>query len=438
MFENMLLVLILCCSVLGVPVESESATTAKAAESNTANEALNRSLDKEGNIIYASANAKQSPPATEKEKKKEKTAKKSEHKHSYKPLIETSIIPAQYHMETMKISDGYTEEKSQETTISLLECPDCHLDASNLTDEDRIAHLMEHHLQTTTEQAPLEETGQEPAQDPSDGEVPAEAPVLLQKTVCTLCNQEIAENDVQNHFSAHIADGYYQQKEKTVDGVPDVVVHDPVYQQKRVTDVPGKKVEHVTEYECENCHKKISVADYDKKYNAKTEDKVTTLTLSAKERIANVTIPDFSVSWYWDSQHNDFPLGLCTWYATGVLNQLYGDVCTEGFTNMGYSSVLAQNVINRYPDLFEYGPPGSVPKPGAVFSTSGQPAYMSQFHTGIVVDVQGDVVTIFDGNYNNKGDTWDEAVNPNEYSLRDFTVQEMYDNFKCYYANPID
>ena len=114
--------------------------------------------------------------------------------------------------------------------------------------------------------------------------------------------------------------------------------------------------------------------------------------------------------------------GQCTWFAWGRFYELYG--YDPGFTGNGWDCV--DQLIAAHPDLFERS---LSPKPGSVFSGIGVN------HVGIVIAVDGDYVTIQEGNLDGKTNTFQDAK-------KDWhTVTYTLNQFSSYYrgvvfANP--
>lgn len=88
--------------------------------------------------------------------------------------------------------------------------------------------------------------------------------------------------------------------------------------------------------------------------------------------------------------------GQCTWFAWGRFYELYG--YDPGFTGNGWNCV--DQLVAAHPDLFERS---LSPKPGSVFSGIGVN------HVGIVIAVDGDYVTIQEGNLDGKTNTFQDA-----------------------------
>ena len=88
--------------------------------------------------------------------------------------------------------------------------------------------------------------------------------------------------------------------------------------------------------------------------------------------------------------------GQCTWFAWGRFYELYG--YDPGFTGNGWDCV--DELLKAHPDKFERS---TTPKAGAVFSGIGK------IHVGIVLKVDGNNITIQDGNYDGITNTFEDA-----------------------------
>lgn len=83
-------------------------------------------------------------------------------------------------------------------------------------------------------------------------------------------------------------------------------------------------------------------------------------------------------------------VGQCTWFAWGLFYDIYG--YSPGF--LGDGGVCADQLLENHPDKFELA---SHPIPGAVFSSRNTGSDCG--HVGIVLDVDGDNITIAEGNW---------------------------------------
>ena len=113
--------------------------------------------------------------------------------------------------------------------------------------------------------------------------------------------------------------------------------------------------------------------------------------------------PDFTNSEAWRHPYNGYQYGQCTWFAAGRFYEIYG-LDPNG---MGDGYQWVDNIVNKYGDQFEKT---TTPVTGSIFS--GDAAHN---HVGIVIDVQGDQITIQEGNLNpgngNYGtDPWEWAI----------------------------
>ena len=110
------------------------------------------------------------------------------------------------------------------------------------------------------------------------------------------------------------------------------------------------------------------------------------------------TDPNFNNMEAWITKNPYAPTyyGQCTWFAWGRFYELYG--YDPGFTGNGWNCV--DQLVAAHPDLFERS---LSPKPGSVFSGIGVN------HVGIVIAVDGDYVTIQEGNLDGKTNTFQDA-----------------------------
>lgn len=123
-------------------------------------------------------------------------------------------------------------------------------------------------------------------------------------------------------------------------------------------------------------------------------------------------------------------MGQCTWFAWSRFYEIYG--YSPGF--LGDGAICAQQLLQNHPDKFKRGEVGSIPKAGAVFSTSGKGT--NKNHVGIVIAVDGQTVTIQDCNYDGVSNPWEVAIK--DWRTRQLTVSQMEKEFGAYYANPIE
>ena len=111
------------------------------------------------------------------------------------------------------------------------------------------------------------------------------------------------------------------------------------------------------------------------------------------------TNPNFNNMEAWITKNPYAKTGLygqCTWFAWGRFYELYG--YDPGFTGNGWDCV--DQLVKAHPDKFERS---SMPKAGAVFSGIGKN------HVGIVLKVDGNNITIQDGNYDGITNTFEDA-----------------------------
>ena len=111
------------------------------------------------------------------------------------------------------------------------------------------------------------------------------------------------------------------------------------------------------------------------------------------------TNPNFNNMEAWITKNPYAKAGLygqCTWFAWGRFYELYG--YDPGFTRNGWDCV--DELLKSHPDKFERS---TTPKAGAVFSGIGKN------HVGIVLKVDGNNITIQDGNYDGITNTFEDA-----------------------------
>lgn len=118
--------------------------------------------------------------------------------------------------------------------------------------------------------------------------------------------------------------------------------------------------------------------------------------------------------------------GQCTWFAWGRFYEIYG--YSPGFTGNGVA--CAQQLVNAHPDKFIMS---TEPKAGAVFSSPGPVAPYG--HVGIVTAVNGDNVTIQEGNLDGVTNTWEAAQKDwQEVTYSKSVLRTVYPGIK--FANP--
>lgn len=127
--------------------------------------------------------------------------------------------------------------------------------------------------------------------------------------------------------------------------------------------------------------------------------------------------PDFSNNDAWRFQNPYHPnfTGQCTWFAWGRFYEIYG--YSPGFTGNGDTCV--QELLSAHPDKFKFS---TSPAPGAVFSSPSP-------HVGIVINVEGDTITVQEGNINGKTDSFEVAIT--DWHTKTYTMS----SFKSIYGN---
>lgn len=118
--------------------------------------------------------------------------------------------------------------------------------------------------------------------------------------------------------------------------------------------------------------------------------------------------------------------GQCTWFAWGRVYQIHG--FAPNASGNGYE--FARQLYTKHPDKFRYS---KTPAPGAVFSTEAGGGYN---HVGIVLDVQGDMVTIQEGNLDGVNNTFVDAQR--DWQEITISLSELHSRYGgVYFAVPI-
>jgi len=140
--------------------------------------------------------------------------------------------------------------------------------------------------------------------------------------------------------------------------------------------------------------------------------------------------PDFTNSAAWVTENPYAQSGLygqCTWYAWGKFYEIYG--YSPGFTGNGRDCV--SQLLAAHPDKFTSS---STPVAGSVFSNSGSGTVYG--HVGMVLAVDGDNITITEGNLNGKTDSF--AVAQTDWVTHTVNRQQWEASHAyTYYANPV-
>ena len=115
--------------------------------------------------------------------------------------------------------------------------------------------------------------------------------------------------------------------------------------------------------------------------------------------------------------------GQCTWFAWGRFYEIYG--YSPGFVGAG--DTCAHELLVAHPDKFEQG---DTPVPGSVFSADS-----AHLHVGIGVGVDGDVITVQEGNLDGPNNPWEEAIH--DWHTTTYTLDQMRQYYgNVTYANP--
>ena len=121
--------------------------------------------------------------------------------------------------------------------------------------------------------------------------------------------------------------------------------------------------------------------------------------------------------------------GQCTWFSWGKFYETYG--YSPGFTGDGCNCV--DQLIRAHGDKFYKS---DTPVAGSVFSVlarSGHP----HGHTGMIIAVNGDTITVQDGNYNGTSDSF--AVAQRDWGTYQINLNEWKSRYSngVVFANPI-
>lgn len=135
--------------------------------------------------------------------------------------------------------------------------------------------------------------------------------------------------------------------------------------------------------------------------------------------------PNFNNMEAWITKNPYAPTyyGQCTWFAWGRFYELYG--YDPGFRGNGWDCV--NELVAAHPDKFERS---LSPKAGSVFSGIGVN------HVGIVIAVEGDYVTIQEGNIDGKTNTFQDAKT--DWHTVTYTLNQLRSYYRgVVFANPI-
>lgn len=136
--------------------------------------------------------------------------------------------------------------------------------------------------------------------------------------------------------------------------------------------------------------------------------------------------PDFSSIDAWKAPSNPYAptyYGQCTWFAWGRFYEIYG--YDPGFRGNGYQCV--GQLLQAHPDKFEFS---TTPKAGAVGSSDA-----AHNHVWIVLAVDGDRVTVQEGNLDGVSNTWADAIL--DWQTTVYTIDGLRATYgNVTYANP--
>lgn len=129
--------------------------------------------------------------------------------------------------------------------------------------------------------------------------------------------------------------------------------------------------------------------------------------------------PDFTNKDAWQTKNPYAPdlYGQCTWFAWGRFYEVYG--YDPGFTGAGYQCV--DQLLKAHGDKFKYS---TIPKAGAIGSSDS-----SHNHVWFVQSVDGNNVTIQEGNLDAQTNDWDTAIKDwHTVTLTIATLRSYYGN----------
>ncbi len=135
--------------------------------------------------------------------------------------------------------------------------------------------------------------------------------------------------------------------------------------------------------------------------------------------------PDFNNAEAWRNPNNAYPYGQCTWFAGGRLYEVYG----IRDNTLGNGGQWVGNLCARYPDKFTMS---TEPVPGAIFSAMNPSPWG---HVGFVKAVNGNEITIQEGNLDGITNVWEDAIRDwQEVTYTLPTIRSIYAGLT--FANP--
>lgn len=135
--------------------------------------------------------------------------------------------------------------------------------------------------------------------------------------------------------------------------------------------------------------------------------------------------PDFNNAEAWRNPNNAYPYGQCTWFAGGRLYEVYG----IRDNTLGNGGQWVGNLCARYPDKFTMS---TDPVPGAIFSAMNPSPWG---HVGFVKAVNGNEITIQEGNLDGITNVWEDAIRDwQEVTYTLPTIRSIYAGLT--FANP--
>lgn len=195
---------------------------------------------------------------------------------------------------------------------------------------------------------------------------------------------------------------------------------------EEVTGKASEKEEKEKEKEKKEDKDKDKEKDKDKDSSSKSNSQGNDGSFTLNEDELN-SDPDFTVSEQWQAPSNPYAppyIGQCTWFAWGKFYAVYG--FSPGFTGNGYECV--DQLVATHPDKFEKS---DTPVVGSVFSWVN--------HVGLVTKVDGENISIQDGNILGGPRTFSNLPTGQTVTWRNYTMtlSEMRGNAGLTFANPI-
>lgn len=157
--------------------------------------------------------------------------------------------------------------------------------------------------------------------------------------------------------------------------------------------------------------------------------------VNANKLIQKKSVPDPNNKEIWlDNRYAQMGLiGQCTWFVHGRVQELYGIDPVFG----GHGKEVVTDLVNAHSNMFY---DSTTPVDGAIFSTVNDKG--DSGHTGIILAVDGNLITYQDGNYDGYNNTFEDFFNPAnpDWGTYTVTVEEFKQlmGSQVHFANPYD